>query len=267
MNAVENSPSPTPRVSVLIPAYNEEALIRSVLESVHGAFAALADSAAAVPYEIVVCDNNSTDKTAEVAKAYGARVVFEPHNQIARARNTAAASGLGEWFIFLDGDTFLNAPLLRATLAALDSGKIGAGGTTVTFDRPQVGVFAAGLTALWNTISRVLRLAAGSYIFCSRQAWKDTGGFDEEIYAGEELFFSRKLKRWSKNRSLRFVILSDTPIVTSARKMEWYSTGQLLWKVLAMSRPGAMRRREDCDLWYTRPGDCRGLGPAETPKE
>ena len=40
--------------------------------------------------EVVVCDNNSTDRTAEIARAAGARVVFEPFNQIARARNTGA---------------------------------------------------------------------------------------------------------------------------------------------------------------------------------
>src|SRR5436189_280616 len=87
-----------PKVSVLIPAYNEEAFLARVIESVHHSFAATPDHS----YEIIVCDNASTDKTAEIAAAHGARVVFEPHNQIAKARNTAAKAARGTWLIFLD---------------------------------------------------------------------------------------------------------------------------------------------------------------------
>ena len=41
-------------------------------------------------WEIIVCDNNSTDKTGEIAGKMGARIAFEPINQISRARNTGA---------------------------------------------------------------------------------------------------------------------------------------------------------------------------------
>src|SRR5688572_28136620 len=97
-----------PDVSVLIPAYNEQAFIGRVIESVHQSFASIPERS----YEIIVCDNNSTDRTAELAAANGAKVVFEPHNQIARARNAAARAANGNWFIFLDADTLLNPQLL-----------------------------------------------------------------------------------------------------------------------------------------------------------
>jgi len=238
-----------PQISVLIPAYNEEKLIGRTLDSVHESFAAIPPR----PYEVIVCDNNSTDRTAEMAAAKGAQVVTEPHNQIARARNTAAKSARGKWLIFLDGDTFLTPEILQKTITTLDAGKICAGGCQLKFDRDDIGLFPSFLTGFWNRISSFVNLAAGSYLFCYREAWADLGGFDEEIYAGEEIFFSQALKGWAKERGLKFQVLSGATVVTSARKMDWYGQRQLLWHVLRMLRPGAMKRKESCDLWYTRP--------------
>lgn len=244
-------PVTAPAISVLIPAYNEEELIGRVLDRVHASFAEVGWTS----YEIVVCDNNSTDRTGEIAAAKGAVVVPEPHNQIARARNTAAKNARGKWFIFLDGDSFLPAGTLRDTIAALEGGRICAGGSVMQFDKDNLGWFASLLFNTWTRISIVFNLAAGSYIFCYREAWKDVGGFDEEIYAGEELYFSQSLKAWAKKRKLKFKILSGTPIITSSRKMEWYNSWELFLQVMKMSLPGSMRKKAACDLWYTRPGE------------
>ena len=68
----------TTEISVLIPAFNEQQFIAAVLESIRQSFATLP----ARTYEIIVCDNNSTDRTGAIATELGARVVREPHNQI-----------------------------------------------------------------------------------------------------------------------------------------------------------------------------------------
>jgi glycosyltransferase involved in cell wall biosynthesis len=91
------------KISVVIPAFNEEKLITATLRSVQEAGAAF--GALGWELQMVVCDNNSTDGTAGRARAAGARVVFEPVNQIARARNTGAAAADGEWLMFLDADS------------------------------------------------------------------------------------------------------------------------------------------------------------------
>src|SRR5437762_13783290 len=65
------------------------------------------------PAELIVCDNNSDDRTAQIARAAGARVVFEPVNQIARARNRGAAPAAGEWLICVAADSHPS----RASLA------------------------------------------------------------------------------------------------------------------------------------------------------
>ncbi len=239
-----------PGISVLIPAFNEEVLIARVIGSVQAAF----QEAGFASYEIVLCDNNSSDNTARVASDLGARVVFEPHNQIARARNTAAKAARGKWFIFLDGDSFVNSDLIRETIDCFQSGVVCAGGAVLKFDRERIHFFPALMTRLWNRVSSLLNLAAGSYLFCYETAWREVGGFDEQIYAGEELFFSQSLKRWAKAHKLRFRVLTRFPITTSARKLDWHSPMHLFMTVLRMARPGSLKNREMCDLWYKRPG-------------
>ena len=82
------------KVSVIIPAFNEELLIRDTLSAVQGAMAAF--SRRGWEAELIVCDNNSTDRTAEFARDAGASVVFERFNQIARARNAGAKAATAQ---------------------------------------------------------------------------------------------------------------------------------------------------------------------------
>jgi cellulose synthase/poly-beta-1,6-N-acetylglucosamine synthase-like glycosyltransferase len=71
------------KISIVIPAFNEELLLGETLRWVHAAAEAFVRRG--WESEVVVCNNNSTDRTAEIARAAGARVVFEPFNQIALA--------------------------------------------------------------------------------------------------------------------------------------------------------------------------------------
>ena len=91
------------RLSVVVPAFNEERLLAETLRHIAAGmevFRARGWSA-----ELIVCDNNSTDRTAAIARAAGATVVFEPVNQIARARNRGAARAGGDWLLFVDADS------------------------------------------------------------------------------------------------------------------------------------------------------------------
>jgi glycosyltransferase involved in cell wall biosynthesis len=115
-------------ISIIVPAFNEEKLLGRTLACIREATAALPQQT----WELIVCDNNSTDRTAEIARSAGARVVFEPLNQIARARNAGAAQAKGDWLLFIDADSSLSMALLRETAIAIQSGKVLAGGATVT---------------------------------------------------------------------------------------------------------------------------------------
>src|SRR5688572_32357746 len=84
--------------------------------------------------ELIVCDNNSTDRTAEIARAAGAQVVFEPVNQISRARNAGAARASGDWLLFVDADSYPDAGLFRNVVEVIRQGRCVAGGATVRVD-------------------------------------------------------------------------------------------------------------------------------------
>lgn len=235
-------------ISVLIPAYNEEELIGRAIDSARESFTAVGCQ----PFEIIVCDNNSTDGTAKVAAEKGAKVVFEAHNQIARARNSAAKAASGEWLIFLDADSRLNAGVLRAVLDHVGSGKVCGGGARMEFDG-DIGKIGRFMCRLWNRLSRSLGLAAGAFIFSSAEAFRATGGFSESFYVSEEVWFSLKLARWGRKRGKEFAVVWDTPIITSARKMEWYGQWRVLLQFLLFLIPGAINSRLAARHWYTRP--------------
>lgn len=236
--------------SIIVPAYNEEDYLPDTLASLKESMAALPEFHG----EIIVTDNNSSDRTAEIAEAAGARVVFEAHRQIARARNVGGREALGRYFIFVDSDTRISPALLRKTLTTLESGKHCGGGTIPEFDG-HLKPWGKRFLKLWIFLSKTFKWACGAYVFCTREAFLETGGFDERYYASEEIHFSRALRRWGRKRGQRFVIL-DEPILTSARKQEWYSTRELLLMTLGiLFHSRRLQNRDACHMWYRRPGD------------
>ena len=239
-------------ISVLVPAYNEEELIGRAIDSVRESFASVGWKS----FEIIVCDNNSTDGTAKIASDRGAKVVFESHNQIARARNSAAKAATGEWFIFLDADTLLNAGVLKAVLDHIGSGKVCGGGARMEFDG-DIGKIGRFMCRLWNRLSRSFGLAAGAFVFCDAEAFRETGGFSESYYVSEEVWLSLKMARWGKKRGKEFAVIWETPVITSARKMEWYGPWRVLLQFLVFLIPGAINSRLAARHWYTRPGKPR----------
>ncbi len=206
-------------ISVLVPAYNEARGLGATLTSIQTAAAVF--EARGWTSELVVCDNNSSDATAAVARAHGARVVFEPINQISRARNAAAAAAVGQWLVFVDADSRPSPGLFADVAEAIASGRYLAGGSTVVMDAG--GALAAFAAGAWNVISRVTGWAAGSFIFVEAAAFRALGGFSEELYASEEIELFRRLKRVARRARLRIVILRRHPLTTSARKLELYS--------------------------------------------
>jgi len=236
--------------SLIVPAYNEAEQLPRTLPGMVAAMRAVT----AFRGELIVTDNNSSDNTAEIARGLGARVVFEPVNQIARARNTGARAARGPYLVFVDADTVLGADLLSAALETLQGGAICGGGSRVgTSDDIPFGARLA--LRFWNRLAGLVRWAAGSFVFCLRQAWQDTGGFDERFYASEEIHFSRALKRWGRKRSMGFVILPQS-VDTSMRKVYWYSRGQLAGRFMKLVFcPWHLKSRKGCDLWYGRPAD------------
>ncbi len=177
--------------------------------------------------ELIVCDNNSTDRTAEIARAAGARVVFEPVNQISRARNAGAAQAGGDWIIFVDADSTPSRELFAEIAELIAGGRCLAGGSTVGYGNSHWSVRVG--TALWNGVSRLGRWAAGSLVFCEAAAFREAGGFSEELYASEEIDLFRRLKRLARRDRRTVVILHRHPVRTSDRKLRLYGWREFFW--------------------------------------
>lgn len=238
------------KVSIVIPAFNEERLLPATLDVVRAAAQAAFDPRG-WEWEIVVCDNNSSDRTAEIARAGGAIVAFEPVNQIGRARDTGARAAKGEWLIFIDADSTPSADLLRDIAAQIEAGRALGGGVTVRLDR-EAPWHARLLGFCWNSWSRLVSWAAGSCVWVEAAAFREVGGFGTEAYAGEEVGLSRRLKRLARRQGRRFTVLSAHPLETSSRKVRLYTPWEMLRLFLRMvfSFGSAAKDPKACHLWY-----------------
>ena len=237
------------RVSVVLPAFNEEKLLPAALAAVKEAAAAF--TARGWEWECVVCDNNSTDATSAVARAAGATVVFEPVNQIGRARDAGARVATGAWLVFIDADSTPSAELFASIATRIAEGRAVGGGSTVELE-PGTPRYARFVCGLWNLWSRLAGWAAGSCVWVEASAFRAVGGFGTEYYAGEEVFLSRRLKSLARRSGRRFVILSDHPLRTSSRKLKLYTlteAGRFFFRML-FTAGRAAKRPENCEIWY-----------------
>lgn len=202
-----------------------------------------ADSAGQ-PYEVIVVDDASTDRTARIAAAEGACVILIAARQIAKARNAGAAAASGETLIFVDADTLIAPAVVTATLRAIAGGAVG-GGAPARLDEASPG-YAKLLMWLVARTGRLARIANGCYFFCTKPAFERAGGFDERLFAGEEIALSRTLKRQG-----RFVILREY-VVTSGRKMRTHSLRELVGTFLRILLSGrrALKDRSRLGVWY-----------------
>jgi glycosyltransferase involved in cell wall biosynthesis len=236
------------RISIIVPAFNEERLLPSTLEAIRAARTVF--DQARWESELIVCDNNSHDRTAEVARAAGAEVVFEPVNQIARARNCGAAAAKGEWLLFIDADSQPSRELFQEVIQTIASGNCLAGGCTMILDTNSL--LSRLVVGFWNLLSRCFRLQAGSFIFVEARAFREVAGFSKELFAAEELDLSKKLKALAAKEGKKMIILHRHPLMTSGRKIHLYTKKEHARFVLrsVFRYKQILRSREACHTWY-----------------
>lgn len=226
-------------ISFVVPAYNEEALIGRTLAALNSAA-----QSAGEPYEIVVADDASTDRTADIARNHSAQVVSVNLRQIAGTRNAGARKTTGEKLIFVDADTLVSADVVRAAIDAMNRGAAG-GGCAVRFDG-RIPRYAELVSPMMIRLFRATGFACGCFLFCTRQAFDASGGFDETLFASEEIAMSRALKRQG-----RFVVLRES-VTSSGRKLRMYSGREVLrlFGGILLAGPKALKRRDGLEVWY-----------------
>lgn len=232
---------PSCAVSIVVPAHDEARELPATLAALRAAAGACGHAC-----EILVVDDASTDGTAALARAAGARVLHVAHRHIAATRNAGAAAAHGRWLVFVDADTHVPAATLRAALRALDGGAAGGGARVCLRGRLRRRDRLAVRTG--TALLRLARIAPGCFMFCTREAFDAAGGFDERWFAGEDVAMSRALAKVG-----RFVLLHEA-VWTSARKLETFTAGEQFGLMLrfAVRGRGLLRSREHLGLWYER---------------
>jgi glycosyltransferase involved in cell wall biosynthesis len=240
---------PTSRFTVVIPAFNEETCLPATLAAVARSATAIRDQLAV---DVIVVDNNSTDRTAEVALRHGARIVKEPEHNIGKVRNTGARAAAGDALVFLDADTLIPETLLTAIDRALKNEACIGGAVAVGYaplERRWMRWYLAG----WAFWGRLFNMKQGAAQFCRTSAFEAVGGYDETIYMGEDIHFYWRLARYARRHGLVVTFIDSPAVTTSSRRFDRMS----LWRALVLTHPLVIwmtwKRRGMWKDWYDRP--------------
>ncbi len=224
-----------PRVSFVIPARNEEALIGEVVEAILASIArAVGVPRAALwlpdtPFEVVVADDGSEDATAAIVARYaaeaGVRLVPCAGRTCARARNAGAAVASGRVLCFVDADTVVPANAVERILQLHE----GEGRCLVLYRLAsrEPGVRAWLWWTFWG-LARHLPLARAksmpAFMSCDRAHFARYGPFDESWVIAEEWPLTEAAYRYHPERFLYDRTLTAR---TSSRRMELQPFGYL----------------------------------------
>ena len=205
-------------------------------------------------HEVIVVDDASTDATSQIAMQFDVRVVRVDYRKISAVRNEGVRASSGEILFFVDADTKANVLAVKEAIAAVRSGAAG-GGCVPELDGP-VPLWGHLIHRIAVVGGRIVRLVGGCFLFCTRDAFREAGGFSEDLRAGEDIAFVRALKKVG-----RFVVLGPA-VVTSGRKLEVVGP----WQVVSLLLTIAVRRHRYENPWVIdilygqRAQKCRNAG-------
>jgi glycosyltransferase involved in cell wall biosynthesis len=225
------------RLSFVIPAYNEAALLPRLLDTVDAATARFAGGPGAI--EVIVADNGSTDDPAAIAAARACQVVTVAKRMIGAARNGGAAAATAPIICFCDADMQIHPETFNAIETALANPRVAGGATGVTMERWSAGIavtFAAILPMVWLT-----RMDTG-VVFTRRQYFTHVGGYSETRHFAEDIDFLLKLIRLGRARGQRLTRLRAVKAIASVRKFDRYGDWHYLWMMPRLTL-GTIRAR------------------------
>lgn len=216
-----------PRFSLIIPAYNEEAYLADLLNSVDKARSCYIGGGENI--EVVVVDNASTDSTADLARIRGCRVVPEDKRVIAAVRNAGARSARGRVFVFVDADNIIHPDTFNAIDRCLSTGKVIAGASGVKMQRMSVGIavtYVLMVPMVWLT-----GMDTG-VVFCRREDFEAIGGYNEDRLFAEDVQFLWDLRLLGRTRGQKLARITSVKVIYSTRKFDEHGDWHYLWLML-----------------------------------
>lgn len=191
------------KVSVVIPAWNEELYIGDTLETL------LAQDYEG-KVEIVVSDNNSTDRTKEIAERMGARVVLEKRKGSRFAYDKGIKESKGELILITNADVRLPTDWISTIVKEYEDEEVVGVGTKVAFyDAPSyVNFFLALLDAL-----NPKRSLWGTSMSCRRWVYEKVGGFNHGVNTNEDAVFGLMMEKFGKVK-----ITDKTTVLMNGRR-------------------------------------------------
>jgi glycosyltransferase involved in cell wall biosynthesis len=245
----------TPRCSLIIPAYNEEACLPRLLDTVDRARRAYRGGADAI--EVIVADNASTDTTLQIARDRGCRTVGVEKRVIGAVRNGGARAARGEVLAFIDADSQIHPETFNEIDRVLAAGPVIGGTTGIAFERRSVGLACTyGALTLLGVVFRGVRglwdLSVDTgVVFCRRRDFDGIGGYRENCLWGEDVWLLLDLGTLGRKKGQRLVSRTRAKTVFSTRKFDKYGDWhyftmppRLAWHML-LGRKDMARR-----YWY-----------------
>ena len=198
-------------ISVISPAHNEEKYIRRCIHSIKKA-----DERFKGNTEIIVVCNRCTDKTAQIAKENGARVLYNEDRCIAKVRNAGIDAANGKIIVTIDADNRMTPGTLNEIYRLLKSGRYIGGGAPIRFERYSF--------PLWcnDILCRVSFMITGLYsgiFWAKKETFDAIGGFVDKK-AMEDVATAKLLKQYGKKKGKKYTTLKKNVLINSTRKYD-----------------------------------------------
>ena len=237
-------------LSVIVPAFNESAGIVDTLQRLQSAVEELESENASC--EIIVVDDESTDDTAELARAQGCTVVTGSHTGIGAARNTGAQASSGHYLVFVDADTAVPSNLLLKILDATRHGLVA--GPVIPVYRP-LRWWHGPYFAAWRAYARRHNMAQGVCQVFERSLFFHLGGYNEELRHAEDTDLHwRSVSHQQSVRAAGTVrVVPDVVVYPSMRRYEQSSFWWTVMKLNPVTTSRNLTKKTAWSEWYENP--------------
>jgi len=218
-----------PRVTVVVPAHNEEKYVGRCIASIKESAAQYGGET-----EIVIVCNRCTDRTARLAESLGAKVVFNEDRCIAKVRNCGIKAAEGSIILTIDCDNRMTPGTIKEAVYLLRTGKYIGGGAPMRFERYSFPLRLNDL--LCRASFRLTGLWCGIF-WAEKKTFEAVGGFTE-LKAMEDAATARKLKAFGRAQGKNYGVLRKNLLINSTRKYD--DLGDWLYFKLMIRNAGTL---------------------------